>query len=69
MASKIRFEDVIENGEKASAYHSYLEELGTAKPRGKRLMCPKIYHSSRNRLYRGLLLCSKVPKWKRNCVS
>ena len=34
----------------------------TARPHGKRLMGPKIYRSSRNRLSQGLLLCSIVSK-------
>ena len=41
-------------------FEFYLE--CTVKPHGKRLMGPKIYRSSRNRLSQGLLLCIIVSK-------
>ena len=45
-----------------------MQNICTVRPRGTRLMCPKKNRVSRNRLSWGLLLFSKVSKFKKNSV-
>ena len=45
---------------------TYSSQVTTVRPRGTRLMCPKKNRVSRNRLSWGLLLFSKVSKFKKN---